>query len=419
MEQSMAQGVSASSDEPNSTVGLNVFDGLRKGDPAPFWLFRGVCGAWGIDRGRARLDLITVSENATFLLLLDARPEGVVRVSQPGYVGGPLAVASEISWLNALHEVEGVHLIDPVPTVRDSFVTTIHDLHGVGWTVISTKYIAGTVLEDLDNPAPYYTTIGKWAAEFHDQSRRWVRPFGFTRFSWDVRAMVGPSPRWGRWEQARLSDEGRDVCGRALRRALGVVATMPRTSRTWGLIHADLRPSNIIRGEGGRLTVIDFDDSGYGWYLYDYASSLSFIEHETYAPELARAWVEGYEGVAGPFGGDELDMMSALSMIRRLQMLGWTTNHREDALPGGLAAQQAPGSVLCAKRYLRDPRWLLNAGASATPSESVDASQGANPARAAASRGLVLPGNPCNPLTQSDADSGAGREAASDIRKGA
>ena len=134
----------------------------------------------------------------------------------------------------------------------------------------------------------------------------------------------------------------------------------PRTQQTWGLIHADLRPSNIIRDADGKLTIIDFDDAGYSWYLYDYASSLSFIEHMPYAPELARSWVKGYEQVAGAFSEDQLEVMSALSMIRRLQMLGWTTNHREDALPEELATTQASGSVLCAQRYLEDSRWLLN-----------------------------------------------------------
>lgn len=79
------------------SVGLDTFSGLTKGCPAPFWLFQDVCAAWGIDHSRARLNLITVSEDATFLLLLDETPQGVVRVSQPGYVGGPEAVASEIS----------------------------------------------------------------------------------------------------------------------------------------------------------------------------------------------------------------------------------------------------------------------------------------------------------------------------------
>ena len=346
-------------DEETIPESLDTFGNLRKNDPAPFWLFQGVCAAWGIDHNRAQLDLITVSENATFMLLIDGVKRGVVRVSQPGYVGGPEAVASEISWLNALHEIDGINLIDPVPTVRGTFVTTVHDNHGIGWVVISTKYVDGTVLEDLENPAPYYETIGSWAARFHEQSRHFKPPYGFTRFNWDISDMVGPSPRWGRWENADLTQEQKACCEQALDKALNVVINVPRTNHTWGLIHADLRPSNVIRSDEDKLTVIDFDDAGYSWFLYDYAASLSFIEHEDYAPELAQSWVHGYESIAGGFSEEELRVMSALSMIRRLQMLGWTTNHREDALPGNLAAQQAPGSLECAERYLANPLWLL------------------------------------------------------------
>ncbi|OZG63150.1 phosphotransferase [Bifidobacterium lemurum] len=355
----MALQLASLLDDPVQTVSLDTFSGLNKGDPAPFWLFQGVCGAWGINHERAELNLITVSENATFVLLLDGVAEGVVRVSQPGYVGGPEAVASEISWLNALHDIDGVTLINPVPTVRGTFITTIRDLNGVGWTVISTKFVEGTVLEDLDNPAPYYRTIGSWAARFHEQSRRWDPPYGFVRFNWDISNMVGPSPRWGRWETAPLEPAERELCDKALWKALDVMMKAPRTNETWGLIHADLRPSNVIRGDDGTLTIIDFDDAGYSWYLYDYAASLSFVEHKPYAPELAQAWVAGYQEVAGAFDDEQLEMMSALSMIRRMQMLGWTVSHREDALPDGLSAEEAPGSVECAERYLRDPLWLL------------------------------------------------------------
>lgn len=355
----MSRQIESLLDPPTTRASLDAFSNLQKGDHAPFWLFQGICGAWGISHAQARLDLITVSENATFVLIIDGNPEGVVRVSQPGYVGGPEAVASEISWLNALHDIEGINLINPVPTVRGTFVTTIRDRDAVGWTVISTKFVKGTVLEDIDNPAPYYVTIGKWAAQFHEQSRRWKAPFGFTRFNWDISNMVGPSPRWGRWEDAHLREADRELCNQALWKAMDVVMKVPRTSRTWGLIHADLRPSNVIKGADGTLTIIDFDDAGYSWYLYDYASSLSFIEHKPYAPELAQSWVKGYAESAGTFSDAELGTMSALSMIRRLQMLGWTTNHRDDALPPGLAAEQAFGSVMCASRYLDDPLWLL------------------------------------------------------------
>ncbi len=146
--------------------------------------------------------------------------------------------------------------------------------------VVSTKFVEGTVLEDLADPSRYYRTIGEWSAKFHEQSRHWNRPFGFKRFNWGISDMVGASPRWGRWETADLSDTDLHLCERELDAALAVMNTYPRNRHTWGLIHADLRPSNIIRADNGDLTVIDFDDAGYSWYLYDYASSLSFVRRQ-------------------------------------------------------------------------------------------------------------------------------------------
>ena len=61
-------------DNPVDVVSLSAFGGLTKGSPAPHWLFRGVCGAWGIEPERAELNLIIVSENATCLLYTSPSP---------------------------------------------------------------------------------------------------------------------------------------------------------------------------------------------------------------------------------------------------------------------------------------------------------------------------------------------------------
>jgi Ser/Thr protein kinase RdoA (MazF antagonist) len=111
--------------------------------------------------------------------------------------------------------------------------------------------------------------------------------------------------------------------------------------------------------DGGALTVIDFDDCGFSWLLYDFASALSFIEHEAYAPDIAKSWVAGYRTVR-PLTGADLGHAAALSMIRRLTMLGWTTTHRADALPAALWDAQIPGTVAVAERYLASPTWLFD-----------------------------------------------------------
>lgn len=339
--------------------GLAAFAAYGKGSPAPWWLFQGVCDAWGLNVFATEMRLITVSENVTYLLLRDGAPLGVVRVSQPGYVGGPVAVASEIAWIGALRQVEGVNVVENIPTASGFPVAPVKDEGGAEWSCVCMAYVEGAALEDLPDPSPYYRTLGSWAARFHNQARTWQPPRGFTRFTWGIDDMIGSNPRWGRWQDADLTPSERGLFLRAQHAALQVVRTLPRTRGTWGLVHADLRPSNIIAAPDGTLTVIDFDDCGYSWYLYDFAAALSFVEHKAYAPAMAKLWMEGYREVSLLTESD-VYAACALSMVRRLQMLGWTTNHYADALPEGLYDEQIPGTVICAERYLDSPTWLLD-----------------------------------------------------------
>ena len=60
---------------------LAAFAVYRPGSLAPWWLHQGVCAAWGLDVFRTELRLVTVSENATFSVLVDEKPYAMARVS--------------------------------------------------------------------------------------------------------------------------------------------------------------------------------------------------------------------------------------------------------------------------------------------------------------------------------------------------
>jgi Ser/Thr protein kinase RdoA (MazF antagonist) len=62
------------------------------------------------------------------------------------------------------------------------------------------------------------------------------------------------------------------------------------------LVHADLRLANLLV-DGDRITVIDFEDCGLSWYLYDLACALTFNEGRPDVPELIGLWVDGYRQV--------------------------------------------------------------------------------------------------------------------------
>lgn len=337
---------------------LSAFDALTKGTPAPDWLREGVVRAWQYDPARTTLTLITVSENATFLIAVDDEPVGVVRVARPGYMADHSAFESEAAWVRALG-ADGVARVPfPVPTRTGAAVAVVADLNGVGWACVSYSYIVGSILEDVAEPVPYYRRIGRTTAELHEHAIAWTPPPWFSRHSWDLPDMVGPVCRWGRWELSGLSPLERDLLAHTESLALRAAMDWPRSEQDWGLIHADLRPSNIMT-DGHELTLIDFDDCGFSWFLYDFAAALTFIEHVADAPTMAQEWVAGYAEVR-PLSRADLELGCDLSMIRRLQMLGWTTTHREDALPPELWDMQVDGTVQVAERYLRSKTWLLN-----------------------------------------------------------
>ena len=336
-----------------------LFDSSAKGASGPGWLVRGIVRSWGLDPVLATVDLITVSENATFLVAIGGIPVAVTRVARPGYMASSAEFESEVAWVAALASSDYVRVPRGIATVDGTYVAVIVDDQGGRWSCVSYSYVEGSILEDFTDPVPFYREIGRTTAHLHDHAGSWAPPPGFRRHSWSTADMVGPTCRWGRWQDVRFTAAERRLLESAERSALATVADAPRTPADWGLIHADLRPSNIMIDDDGTLTVIDFDDCGYSWYLYDFASALSFMEHVNDAPTMAKEWVEGYSEVRPLSRADE-QLACALSMIRRLQMLGWTTTHREDALPPALWTAQKDGTLAVAETFTRSPTWLID-----------------------------------------------------------
>ena len=114
----------------------------------------------------------------------------------------------------------------------------------------------------------------------------------------------------------------------------------------------------MVMPDGDRpLTIIDFDDCGFGYFLYDFAAALTFYEHRPEAVDMAAAWLDGYRDVQA-LTSEDLRAANAFVMLRRLTMLGWATTHRADALPRDLWDENLPGTVDIGSRFLADPVWM-------------------------------------------------------------
>ncbi len=309
----------------------------------------GVAGDWGLSP-RTDLRLLAISENATFLATEPERDRQVVlRVHRPAY-HTPAEIRSEIAWIEALRAEEIIET--PEPLARRAGGHLARFTHGA-----ATRHVAAFAFMDGTEPAADaaltadFARLGAISARLHGHALRWTRPAGFIRKTWNFDTTLGPTPHWGDWRAARgLTPEGT----RLLLRCTAQIAERLRAFGTgparFGLIHADLRLANLL-ADGPRLGVIDFDDCGFGWFVYDFAAAVSFLEQEPYIPDLAAAWAQGYRTVAPLMPEDEA-MIETFVMLRRLLLTAWVASHAETPTAAAVGPGYTDGTVALAERYL-------------------------------------------------------------------
>lgn len=341
------------------------FARLPLGAAAPRWLHAALCDEWGWDPVRTAVDLVGLSHNATFRVRVGAVPVAMTRVSRPAYMEDTAAAESEVAWLRAVGASGVVRVPSVVPPVDGGGVALVTDDVDRHWSCLTTTFTPGLPLDELltgsgtgrEDAEVLHRRVGRTAALLHDHALGFRRPRGFVRPTWEPADLVGPDSRWGPWESAMLSGTEQALLGRARDAALDALHRASRAPDAWGLVHADLRPGNLLL-DGDDLTVIDFDDCGFSWFVLDLAAALSYVEHRPDAPVRAQAWAAGYQEVR-PLTRDDERTACALSMLRRLQLLGRTATEPLGGPTGTLRSEQTPGTLLVAERYLAEPTWLL------------------------------------------------------------
>ncbi len=298
------------------------------------------------------VELLNVSENATFLVSDPDSGPSVLRVHRLGY-HTEQEITSELAWMDALRTEAGVRTPRVLPAADGRRVVTVAQSGGPAVRhCVRFEFLPGTEPGgEPDLTASHFAELGEITARMHRHARQWRRPAWFTRFHWDYAAAFGHNPRWGRWQDgigvgtaehgvlARLDD--------VLRTRLRAFGTGPER---YGLVHADTRLANLLVHEGS-VSVIDFDDSGFSWYLYDLGTSVSFFEHSPEVPGLVDSWLEGYRRAGELSAGDQAEIWTFI-MFRRLLLLAWIGSHQGVEIAAELGAGYTQDSCDLAESYL-------------------------------------------------------------------
>jgi Ser/Thr protein kinase RdoA (MazF antagonist) len=295
---------------------------------------------WGLAAMPVRF--IAGRENRVYRV---STPQGdfALRLKRPGYRSDAELLA-ELQWLEAMYAA-GVKVPRPQPALSGNLLETIgaQRVDMIGWLPGTPLGRSRAPLALADAPR-VFRKLGAAMADLHEACDSWVKPAGFERCAWDIEGLVGENPVWGAfWKNPTLDAETRalfetfrDIARKDLDRlAEGL---------DYGLIHADLVRENVLV-DGQQLRMIDFDDGGWGFRLFDVATALFKNRQEPGYDTLKTALLAGYRSCR-TLDTTALDLFVAL---RAVSYVGWIVPRIEE-----------DGSSDRNLRYIEDARDLCS-----------------------------------------------------------
>ncbi len=288
---------------------------------------------WGLQD--AKLSMIKMRENAVFKVELADGGKQVLRIHRAGYHSDD-ALRSELQWIQALGKA-GIETPQVIPTKSNQlFVAPDSKLAGHARQIDMFAWVDGEqlgsveggIVGEVESLTNNFRAIGELAARVHNQSSSWHVPDGFKRHAWDVDGLTGEKPFWGRfWELDALSKTQRDLIVRVRDRVREELIAYAETSENYSMIHADMVPENVlVDGEHTRL--IDFDDAGFGWHLFEIATSLYFYSGSDSFDAVRNACIEGYR-TKRPLTDEDLSYLPLFLLARGTTYLAWVHTRKE------------------------------------------------------------------------------------------
>jgi Ser/Thr protein kinase RdoA (MazF antagonist) len=285
----------------------------------------------------AKIELVSRSENVVFRVDTKDDRTYALRVHRPGY-HTLSELESESLWTSALNEAGvGAPVAEPTRARNHYAVVSVPDTQEVRHVGLI-PWFAGVPLNEMIDKAEdaaddvsrnsHFEQLGRLMATMHEQAVDWNPPADFERHSLDVDGFMGNAPFWGRfWDIPGLTAEQRETLIAARGSMQIRLSEYGKDRGTYSMIHADLRSANILVDDD-RVFVIDFDDAGFGWHLYDMAVALLDYATSPNYESIRDALIVGYRSKRA-IPDEDLALLRTFMVVRMLASLGWLNERPE------------------------------------------------------------------------------------------
>ena len=265
--------------------------------------------------------LISSRENAVFEM---AMPLGraALRLHRQGYQNDA-AIRSELWWCAEMADLV-VAVPKPIPANDGSLLvrlSTGRNASVIAWVEGVPLGRAGIGFDlPVEKITVLHQSLGRLIARIHTASDRLTLPPDFNRPRWDIEGLVGENPFWGRfWDHPAATAEQTETLVRARAYLRAQLTQLAADGGDFGPIHADVLRENVLVNDCS-LSLIDFDDSGFGFRLYDLGTAMSQNLYEPAYREIRDALIAGYSETR-PATVRQVEMFT---LMRTCASVGWT-----------------------------------------------------------------------------------------------
>ncbi|HUV27440.1 MAG TPA: phosphotransferase [Anaerolineales bacterium] len=196
----------------------------------------------------------------------------------------------EIDWINYLHQ-GGAGVSQAIVSEAGDLVIRIDDGFGECFLATAFEKACGSPPRKDDLGTGFYENYGRLLGKIHALTKTYLpaEP-AWKRMEWD-----GPEMS----EIQALSQESESVIIDKYTDLKRNLDALPKSRESYGLIHQDAHLGNLFVDEMGAITLFDFDDCTYSWFMNDIAIVLFYIalgqeDQAAFTKEFMTRFLRGY-----------------------------------------------------------------------------------------------------------------------------
>jgi Ser/Thr protein kinase RdoA (MazF antagonist) len=198
----------------------------------------------------------------------------------------PALIQAEVDWINYLAE-GGAGVAKAWLSVDGNLVEAVDDGQGGQFLVTAFAKALGKHPGRAEWTPAFFETYGQLIGRMHALSRRYTPPHPDCL-----------RPRWNdevNMEVETYLPQGDEHIAEQFRALMAYLEALPIDPEGYGMIHQDAHGGNLFVNEAGQITLFDFDDCCYSFYIYDLAMVVFYaITNRSDMPAATREFMSPF-----------------------------------------------------------------------------------------------------------------------------